>query len=259
MDAKTIKTIGWFLIAGSIGGTIGKLIGDHFFPDSKEVSYYINGKEVTKEEYGKWYNQLDILNSNVEQHDPGNKEMHVGLDMGVEGKPVVLDEKKMRSKKSPEVKSVDYSKAGKIASNVKASLEDLAKEKLEEEAATKKKEGPYVVSLEEHVALRNSYGSEILMYYEEDDVLVSDEEDDVLPNHGADIIGEDALTSFGEASQDPDIVYIRNERVGIDYEVIRSHKSYSEMVLGKAPPSKLKKNSRNTRKVKAEDVDESEE
>jgi hypothetical protein len=89
---------------------------------------------------------------------------------------------------------------------------------------------PYVISLEQFSEERDYYDKITIYYYNEDDTLADDNEEvivDVIKH-----IGTDALTCFGDESDDEDIVYIRNEHLTTDYEVIRYHKSYQKTVLG---------------------------
>ena len=71
-----------------------------------------------------------------------------------------------------------------------------------------------------------------ITYYEGDDTLV-DEGDEIFPDISG-VIGYESLNSFGKGSEDPDVVYVRNEKLGIDYEVIRNKESFKEMVLGES-------------------------
>lgn len=84
--------------------------------------------------------------------------------------------------------------------------------------------------LETHVT---DYGKLDWTYYSEDNSLC-DENEELVPDVNA-FIGPYALHSFGEDNDDPDIVYIRNNKLGNDYCVTRLHASYSEAVLGIIP------------------------
>lgn len=63
-----------------------------------------------------------------------------------------------------------------------------------------------------------------LKYYEDD--VVTDEHDTPI-DRPEEILGEDALVSFGELSGDEDTVYVRNLPKKAMYEVIRTGKNYS--------------------------------
>lgn len=89
---------------------------------------------------------------------------------------------------------------------------------------------PYIISVEEYSEGNNHYDKLTISFYEDDEVL-ADENDEVITD-GDYIVGLDSLQRFGEESGDPEIVYVRNDKLQIDYEIVRLSKSYAETVLG---------------------------
>lgn len=89
---------------------------------------------------------------------------------------------------------------------------------------------PYIISMDSYEYEYEDFAKEDLVYFEDDQVLV--DEKDVIISNVEEIIGSEALSSFGEGSDDEDVVYIRNLRLSIDYRVVREHTSYKENVLG---------------------------
>lgn len=119
----------------------------------------------------------------------------------------------------------------------KPSLDEVVEEKIAQH--------PYLIDVNDFNSLRSDIINDkvSLTYYQDDDVLI-DEDEEIITNV-YDIIGNEALTSFGKYSADPDIVYVRNDRLGIDYEIVRLYKSYQVTVLGmkeEEPPRKKVKN-----------------
>nr|DAK10492.1 MAG TPA: hypothetical protein [Caudoviricetes sp.] len=98
-------------------------------------------------------------------------------------------------------------------------LSDFAKEAKETE-----RDDVYIMSEEEYTTTMQDQGYEnmILEYNPEDGTLV-DEYDELI----LDIVGTvgDALNHIGYNSGDPNIVYVRNHKHQMDYEVIRISKS----------------------------------
>lgn len=72
-----------------------------------------------------------------------------------------------------------------------------------------------------------------ITYYMGDGILADDK--DVPIRDSAAIVGTDFLAGFGSAD-DPDIVYVRNNRVRIDFEIVRSLDGYAEHVLNYGKP-----------------------
>lgn len=90
-------------------------------------------------------------------------------------------------------------------------------------------EDPYVISLAEFTNDEEDFDKITIRYFEEDDTLTEELRKETLPIESA---GADNLLRFGVGSEDEDIVYIRNEQLKIDFEVIRDEGSYTESVLG---------------------------
>lgn len=93
---------------------------------------------------------------------------------------------------------------------------------------------PYVVSRDEHLEEGLEFSKVTLTWYSEDGVL-TDERDS--PLNDTSIAGANFFTKFGELSEDPSIVYIRNERMTLDMEIVLKEASFSETVLGYGQPS----------------------
>lgn len=91
-------------------------------------------------------------------------------------------------------------------------------------------EKPFVISREEFDEGYPHFDKITITYYAEDDVL-ADEQDEIISDIEA-VVGYDSLSRFGDMSDDDCVVYVRNGRLGADYEIILTQESYSESVLG---------------------------
>ena len=89
---------------------------------------------------------------------------------------------------------------------------------------------PYCISPDAYANEHNEYAKIVLLYYEDNEVLEYEEYDiNAGDDHFADIgstIGHDAINHFGEYERDA--VFVRNERLGNDYEVLLIHSAYDE-------------------------------
>jgi len=91
-------------------------------------------------------------------------------------------------------------------------------------------EEPYTIPQDVFMAHENpAYTQVTLTYYALDDVLCDDADKPVVD--GAIMIGEDNL-QFGSGSDDPDVVYVRNDKRRLEFEICRVSKSYEAEVLG---------------------------
>lgn len=93
---------------------------------------------------------------------------------------------------------------------------------------------PFVLSQREFEEGEFDYTQSTLTYFEGDDVLTDDRDQ---PIHNKRPVVGDGNLLFGEKSNDPNVVYIRNNHLEVDFEVCRSDGSFAEEVLGYTEPS----------------------
>ena len=103
----------------------------------------------------------------------------------------------------------------------------------EEDAARDTENGIYVIDIDEFMNSEVGYTEVTLTYFAGDNVLVNEQEMPV--EDVAATVGKDNLAYFGYRSKDPKVVYIRNNVLQLDFEVVRSEGKYSEEVAGFAP------------------------
>ena len=82
-------------------------------------------------------------------------------------------------------------------------------------------EFPYYITPEQFADEHSEFAKQTLVYYEENGVLINEEEEcvDIDSNVGADIVNH-----FGDYEKDA--AFVRNEALGIDYEVLVEHASF---------------------------------
>lgn len=96
------------------------------------------------------------------------------------------------------------------------------KEEEEDEAVNE----PYVISPEEFG--EEDYAIITLTYFA--DGVVANEQGKEIANTD-ELIGKDFASHFGDYPYDPDAVYVRNDADGVDYEILKDHRAYSELDL----------------------------
>ena len=84
---------------------------------------------------------------------------------------------------------------------------------------------PYVITPEQFGEY-NEYGTKTLTYYA-DNVLTDEIDNPITSDEMETMIGPDALDHFGEYEDDS--VYIRDEMNEMDYEILKSEKTFSEI------------------------------
>lgn len=94
---------------------------------------------------------------------------------------------------------------------------------------------PYVISEEEYMEEEN-YRQITVTFYEGDEVLVDEQTSEPIMK------AEKTLgikrPPFGQWSNDPNVVYVRNDALEAVFEVLRHQGRYSEVVLGLTPDKK---------------------
>jgi hypothetical protein len=111
---------------------------------------------------------------------------------------------------------------------------------------------PYVIHKDEVEEM--DYQVITVTYYTRDDVLCYDNDEVIDPDRRDEIIGDDNLDRFGHGSQDASIVYIRNDKLELVYEVVKSPNAYAEEVHGFQHTDY----SRNLERMRARERDEQE-
>jgi hypothetical protein len=105
-------------------------------------------------------------------------------------------------------------------------------------AAERDESKPFVISHDEYYDDEPGYQKLAITYYTEDDVL-ADDKDAPLPNW-MEVAGP-FKSRFGEASGDPLVVFVRNKRLEVDFEISKDLRSFAQVVLGYGNPSAAKK------------------
>ncbi|WNN94564.1 hypothetical protein SEA_LEWANDO_61 [Arthrobacter phage Lewando] len=95
------------------------------------------------------------------------------------------------------------------------------------------RETPYLITAEEFMD-DGIHDDEkvVLTFYGECETIADDDDEIMEPGNVAELLGNENLKHFGENPDDPDVIHIRNEAKGVDYELIRNPLSYAEVVLG---------------------------
>lgn len=129
--------------------------------------------------------------------------------------PEVLDEEDTTSSIS------DYAKKLAKEGYTKYSNADIPFEE-----KTEVTEIPFVIPPEEFRMLEgDGYSTVTLMYYA--DGVLADDNDEIVEDIDA-WVGKESLDHFGE--YDDDSVYVRNHRLKVDYEILRSQREYAEIL-----------------------------
>ena len=128
------------------------------------------------------------------------------------------------AKEKPSV--IEY--AARLREQGYTNYSDMADEKPEEvKEAPMTVDKPYVIAPEEFGDL-DDYETISLTYYA--DQILADDNDEIVDDV-EDVVGFDSLNSFGEYEDDS--VFVRNDRLKCDYEILLDQRKYSSVIRRK--------------------------
>ena len=147
----------------------------------------------------------------------------------VERKPAITNIAKNEKQEENQHK-VDISNLKPDLVNYKAKLQEEGYTNYTEHSkknTEEKMDEPYVISPDDY-GEDDNYTQISLVYYAGDGVL-TDDEDEII-EYIRDTVGEDFAEHFGEYEDDS--VFIRNDLLKCDYEILRDNRSYADVAEG---------------------------
>ena len=102
----------------------------------------------------------------------------------------------------------------------------------EEELATRSLEKPYIIHQDEYSGNETGYKQEVLTWYAGDNVLTDEEEQPLSNTIADDYVGLIHMSKFGHGTDDFNVLFVRNDRTQMEYEICRMPGSYEEEVQG---------------------------
>lgn len=115
--------------------------------------------------------------------------------------------------------------AAKLQEEGYTNYTEHSKKKTEEEKDESMDNEPYVISPDDY-GENDNYTQISLIYYAGDRVLADDNDEIIEDIEGT--VGEDFAEHFGEYEDDS--VFIRNDRLRCDYEILRDNRAFSDVV-----------------------------
>lgn len=98
---------------------------------------------------------------------------------------------------------------------------------MEEELSQRSREAPYVIHVDEFSNDEMDFRQETLTYYAGDDIMADSADTPIYDYQG--LMG---TLKFGHGSGDKNVVYIRNEAIRMEWEILRESGSFEQEVLG---------------------------
>lgn len=98
----------------------------------------------------------------------------------------------------------------------------------EAEEAARDRTKPYIL---EHDEFYESDRDQSQLTWFEGDGVLADDKDEHIPDIDG-VVGLANLEKFGHGSRDPNILYIRNEKLEVDFEIVLNEGKYTEQIMG---------------------------
>lgn len=207
-------------IAGGIGGVVAYYIGKKFMKAKYE--------KIAEKEIAEAKAFYSILNKKDELSTPGKAV--ASLHPVTEASNALL--KYQGAENSEDDENDEEEGTDVVEGDVNVFTESNADNDfdIEEEMKYRTPDNPYIISQEEFLQAETEFQQTTITYYEGDGTL-ADERDQEIPFVDP-VVGEENLQQFGHGSGDSRVVYIRNERLSTDFEVLKSDGKYAYEVLG---------------------------
>lgn len=137
-----------------------------------------------------------------------------------------IKEKANQAKEKPDI--AEY--AAKLQSEGYTNYSDISRKNKKTERKELPEDKPYVISPEEFGEFED-YAQIELTYYANQ--ILADDDDEIIEDVD-DIVGVDSLSHFGEYEDDS--VFVRNDRLKCDYQILLDHRKYSDIVQNRPYP-----------------------
>lgn len=100
------------------------------------------------------------------------------------------------------------------------------------ELSHRQKDVPYIIHIDEFQENLPEHDQTTYTYYEIDDVMADTRDTTIEGDRVDEIVGLGNIGRWGHGSKDPNVVYVRNEEMMLDIEVVRDPGSYADTVHG---------------------------
>ena len=223
ITSSHILFLGAGLVVGAVGGF---MLGQRLLREKIRAEEFEKTREEVEEIRTLYYDKLTAAEPKPSLEDMVEEKGYSTVEK-VEERPLkspVPITQPLRNPTEEQQKALDEAKESLER------VEDSLVWDYEKEVPKRSKNHPYVVHQDEFNENPDEYQQLTWTYYANDNVL-ADENDEQVSRPEL-IIGLDNLMKFGHGSDDSNVVFVRNERLEIDFEVCRLFKSYAVEVQG---------------------------
>lgn len=222
MNNTVIKNIA-FVASGALFGALGgyygakKVLSEKFEKDLADC-------KTSQENYIKNLKlELGIAQSMIDIYEQAGLKFETAIEIAKKNAQAQeAKEKRLNSEaaKAGDIKTA-YSKLVNYATGSKSQDAEEQEEKENDD------EAPYLISVDQFSEEHDDFKKVSCVYYTEDNIICETAHSEKI---SADSVGRENLDML--LSSDIDILYVRNETLGVDYEIDKYEGSYAYEVLG---------------------------
>lgn len=215
--ALTGREVGFFLVGVGIGVAVGFTVGSKVMEKRLKTKY----SKLAEEEISEMREHYQQKMVAVEPKPPLDKVMKERYSE-VELQAI----KETNAQFPPEDEVEEGVVVQTVEETTQVNVFDLEDWNYAAEIAKRDPEVPYIIHVDEFTQNEPDHDQLTYTYYEVDDVL-ADQQENTIDDMDA-VIGLGNLGRWGHGSNDENIVYIRNEEMSTDFEVVRDRGSFAE-------------------------------
>lgn len=215
----TGREVGFFVVGTGIGVAIGFTVGYRLAEKRLQTKY----SKIAEQEVADMRDHYNAKVMAAQEKPPVEKVVEKVVEKAVENK---VRYSAVEQQAIDEI--VEAEEAAAAVENVFEGAEPEVDWDYAVEIKNRQPGVPYIIHRDEFNENENEHEQFSYTYYEVDDVLADGHEKTIMDMD--ETIGLGNLGHWGHGSGDPNIVYIRNEELQIDYEIIRDRGSYEDEV-----------------------------
>lgn len=242
---RVVQTKSFAIVASSLVASASGAVGGYFFAKKRLEKKYADISEQEIREAKTFYTKLykvgdenDLSTIAAKYEDPDEPAEAVVSEDDIRQAAEILDNERYST-------HVSYDKVGKtevteeqieVKASIKKNIFDSQTEgngefDQAEEFAKRERGEPYIITKDEFFENETEFSQVSFEYFEDDDVLCDEQNRALTSAEENEAVGSGNLL-FGRGSGDNNVVYIRNEKLEVEYEVRLCKGSFKEEVLG---------------------------
>lgn len=226
----TSRQIGFFVTGAVVGVAVGCLVSSRYFKtkyeklvdeEVEQMRQHYHDKVVALQDKPKAEELVEELGYTPTASQENTTRTDYRRPDEAQQQEEVPAYDKTTPEKEPEVENVFVAATG----------EKFDEWDYDKELRGRTPDKPYVIHVDEFNENETNYEQVTYTYWESNDILSIASTDEIIEEVDR-IVGLDNLKLFGHGSTQTHAVYVRNDKLNMDIEILRSESDYAEVVHG---------------------------